>query len=75
MYEVGSGPLMFLVMIIGIVFSLFLFVGFGLLVALPFFLLFFFGALYLSLLVDQIFYTLLYLTLIEKKKVKGLKLR
>lgn len=74
-YEIGVGPLLVIAALIWSGFSFLVMLVLGLI---PAVIVFFVGIvllIYVYDLIDKIYYTLLYLTLIEKKKVKGLKLR
>ncbi len=73
-FEVGIRPLTSLVFFISIGISVLFGLAFGITTGIIIFSLLFLAIIVLSTLINQIYYTLLYLTLIEKKKVHGLKL-
>ncbi len=74
-YELGIGPLLIVAVLLDVAIAFLVALLFGLIPALILFALLFVLLIYLYHLIDQIYYTLLYLTVIEKRKVKGLKLR
>lgn len=73
-FEIGIQPITGLVTFIGIIFSVLLGLAFGVLTGVAFLFLIILVVIIFSTLINQIYYTLLYLTLIEGKKVPGLKL-
>lgn len=73
-YEIGIGPLTTLATFLSVGISILLAMTLGIYAGLFLFALLFITILVLTKLVDQIYYTLLYITLIEKRKIKGLKL-
>jgi hypothetical protein len=73
-YEIGIRPLTGLVVWIGLGFAALLLFTAGLIAAVAFFVLWILAVVILSIQINQIYYTLLYLTLIEKKRVPGLRI-
>ncbi|HLC62859.1 MAG TPA: hypothetical protein VJJ21_00920 [Candidatus Nanoarchaeia archaeon] len=74
-YEIGMGPLFFAAFLIDIAIAFIASLIFGFVPAVILFVVILVLMIYLYNLIDQIYYTLLYLTVLEKKKVKGLKLK
>lgn len=74
-YEVGSGPLFFVLFLIGVFVSYLVMIALGFWIGLLLLVSLIVVLSMMAILIDQIYYTLLYLTLIEKKKVKGLQLK
>src|SRR3989344_5456079 len=74
-YEIGVGPLLIIAALLWAGFSFLVMLVLGLIPAVVVFFIGIVLLIYVYDLIDKIYYTLLYLTLIEKKKVKGLKLR
>jgi hypothetical protein len=74
-YEIGIRPLTVLATILGVLLSIAFGLSFGFLVGIAFFVIFIIALILLSILIDTTYYTLLYLTLIERKHIPGLKLR
>ena len=73
-FEIGIRPLTSLAVLASIGISVRFGLGMGLLTGITIFFILFLAIIVFSILINQIYYTLLYLTLIEKKKVPGLKL-
>jgi len=69
------GPLFFAAFLIDIAIAFIASLIFGFVPAVILFVVILVLMIYLYNLIDQIYYTLLYLTVLEKKKVKGLKLK
>jgi hypothetical protein len=74
-FEVGIRPLTTLAVFIGILAGFLFYVTFGLVFTIIYGIMFFVALILLTLFINNTYYTLLYLTLIEKKHVKGLHLR
>lgn len=73
-YEIGIRPLMTLVFFIGLLLALMLGSSLGIFVGFIFFLILLSLMILISVYINETYYTTLYLTLIEKKKIKGLDL-
>lgn len=73
-YEIGIRPLTSLVLWLGIGLSVLLFFSAGFIAGITLLVLWLLAVIVISIQVNQIYYTLLYLTLIEKKHIKGLRL-
>ena len=74
-YEIGMGPLFFAAFLLNIAIAFLVAMIFGFLTGVIMFVVILVLMIYLYSLIDQIYYTLLYIAVLEKKKVKGLKLR
>jgi hypothetical protein len=74
-FEIGIRPLTTLIVILGALLGIVFYMTFGLIFAIVYFIAFIIALILLTLFVNNTYYTLLYLTLIEKKHVKGLHLR
>ena len=73
-FEVGIRPLTSLAVFVSIGISILFGLGLGLLTGIILFVILLLAIIVFSILINQIYYTLLYLALIENKKVPGLKL-
>lgn len=73
-FEIGIRPLRSLVTIVGLFLAFIMLFSFGIFVGIIFFVLWIIVVMLLSAYINTTYYTLVYLTLIEKKKIKGLKL-
>ena len=73
-FEIGIRPLISLTTIIGLFLDFVMFLSFGIFVGIIFFALWLIVMMLFSVYINTTYYTLVYLTLIEKKKIKGLKL-
>ena len=74
-YEIGIGPLTTLAIFAGILLTAVFALSLGAIVAIVFAVVFIIALILLSTFVNNTYYTLLYMTLIEKKKIKGLDLK
>ena len=74
-FEIGIRPLTTLAVFLGILLGVVFYVSFGPIFAVIYFIVFVIAIILLTLFINNTYYTLLYLTLIEKKHVKGLHLR
>ncbi len=74
-FEIGIRPIVSLTTFFTFIFAVILFLLFGPIPAIIFFVLYLIVLSMVSLFINNTYYTLLYLTLIEKKHVKGLHLR
>ncbi len=73
-FEIGIRPLRSFATTIGFFIAFILFLSFGIFTGIIFFVLWIIAIMLLSSYINTTYYTLVYLTLIEKKKIKGLKL-
>jgi len=73
-YEIGIRPLTTLAFFIGLFLAFLFGVGFGFIIGIGFLFVYILFIILLSVYVNDTYYTVLYLTLIEKKKIKGLNL-
>ncbi len=73
-YEIGIRPLITVAVFIGIILALIFMFSFGLFIGLILFLIWICLIILISVYVNETYYTILYLALIEKKKIKNLKL-
>ncbi len=73
-FEIGIKPLKSLAAIIGLFLAFVVFLSFGVFIGIIFFVFWIIAIMLLSAYINTTYYTLVYLTLIEKKKIKGLKL-
>lgn len=73
-FEIGIRPLTSLATIIGVFLAFIMFLSFGIITGLIFLIIWIITIMLLSTYVNTTYYTLVYLTLIEKKKIKGLKM-
>ncbi len=73
-YEIGIRPLTTLTIFIGLFLSFLFGISFGLFIGIIFFFIIILFITLLSVYINNTYYTILYLTLIEKKKIKGLNL-
>ena len=73
-YEIGIRPLTTLAWIFGIFMSIIVFFSLGIITGIIFTVVWVVCLILLGVYVDMTYYTLLYLTLIEKKKIPGLRL-
>ena len=74
-FEIGIRPLTSLLMFISIGLAFLFGISLSPIIGVILFLILFIVIIIFSILINQIYYTLLYLTLIEKKKIPGLKLK
>jgi hypothetical protein len=74
-FEIGIRPLTTLAIFLGVLAGLLFYVSFGLIFTIIYGITFVVAIILLTLFINNTYYTLLYLTLIEKKHVKGLHLR
>ncbi len=74
-FEIGIRPITSLITFFTLIFAVILFLLFGLVPAVIFFVLYLIVLSMLTLFINNTYYTLLYLSLIERKHVKGLHLR
>ncbi len=74
-FEIGIRPLTTLAVFLGILVGALFFFSFGLMFTIIYAIIFIIALILLTLFINNTYYTLLYLTLIEKKHVKGLHLR
>ena len=73
-FEIGIKPLISLTTIIGLFLAFVMFLSFGVFAGIILFVLWIIVIMLFSVYINTTYYTLVYLTLIEKKKIKGLKL-
>ncbi len=74
-FEIGIRPLTTLAIFLGVLAGFLFYVTFGLIFTIIYGIIFVVSLILLTLFINNTYYTLLYLTLIEKKHVKGLHLR
>jgi hypothetical protein len=74
-FEIGIRPLTTLLVLLGALLGFVFYITFGLVFTVIYFVAFIIALVLLTLFINNTYYTLLYLTLIEKKHVKGLHLR
>src|SRR3989344_3556394 len=73
-FEIGIKPLISLTTIAGLFLAFIMFISFGIFIGIVSFILWVIVIMLFSVYINTTYYTLVYLTLIEKKKIKGLKL-
>lgn len=73
-FEIGIRPLKSLVTIVGLFLAFIMIFSFGIFIGITFFVLWIIVVMLISSYINITYYTVVYLTLIEKKKIKGLKL-